>query len=86
MFSPVLFSHLDLVVTREGVQKTEEVAASCGVHDLVNSWHGERVLGAGLVHVSVVDAEAPPAVGLGDDDAVGEPCGVCNFSDDISSF
>ena len=41
---------------------------------------------AGFVHVGVVDAEAPPAVRLRDDDTVGEPCGVCNFSNDVSSF
>ena len=72
------------MVTREGIQKTEERAAGGGVHDLVDPREGIGVLGAGLVEVWEVDAEAAASSVLGDDHTVGEPSGMDNFLDDAS--
>ena len=80
--SPCLPSPSDLVIARKGIQKTEECAAGGGVHDLVNPWEGIGVLGAGLVEVGEIDAEAASSGVLGDDNTVGEPSGVDNFLDD----
>ena len=70
------------MVTREGVQKTEELAAGSGVDDLVDPWEGIGVLGAGLVEAGEVDAEAASFGVFGDNHTVGEPSGVNHFLDD----
>ena len=72
----VLLRHLDLVVARERIQKTEQCAAGGGVHDLVDPREGIGVFGAGLVEVGEVDAEAASSGVLGDDYTVGEPSGM----------
>ena len=54
------------------------------IHDLVDPREGIGVLGAGLVEVGEVDAEAASSGVLGDDHTVGEPSGMDNFLDDAS--
>jgi hypothetical protein len=40
----VSFPHGDLVVARVGIQEREQLAPRGGVHDLVDSWAGKRIL------------------------------------------
>ena len=49
----------NFVVAGVGVEEGEEIAAGCGIDHLVDSWQRERVLGAGLVEVSIIDAHSP---------------------------
>ena len=64
------------------VQKTKELAAGSGVHDLVDPWEGIGVLRAGLVEVGEVDVVAAFSGVLGDDHTIGEPSGMNDFLDD----
>lgn len=63
-FLLVFDRHLELVVTRECIQETQEVTASSGVHNRINPRHRKWVLRAGPVQISEVDAE-PLLVGAG---------------------
>ena len=55
----VVWVHTDLVVAGEGVHKTEEFMASCGIYDEVDPGQREIVLWACSVDVSEVDAKSP---------------------------
>jgi hypothetical protein len=73
------------VVPRVVVEEAEEVAARCGVNDLVYPRQPEGVLGAVLVEVGVVDTHLPLVrVLLVDKDGVGEPLRMEDFSDEAS--
>ena len=67
----VVWVHADLVVAGEGVHKTEEFMACCGVHDEVDPRQRETVFGACFVDVGEVDAEPPLAVFFFDEYDVG---------------
>ena len=58
----VVWVHTDLVVAGEGVHKTEEFMASCGIYDEVDPRQRETVLWAHFVDVNEVDTESPLAV------------------------
>jgi hypothetical protein len=73
------------VVPGVAVEDAEQVAACRGVDDLVNPQQPERVLGAVLVEVGVVDAHPPLVrVLLADEDGVGEPLRMEDFFDEAS--
>jgi hypothetical protein len=66
------------------VKKAEQVKARHGVDDLVNSRQPEGVFGAVFVEISVVDAYPPlVCVLLADEDGVGEPLRMEDFSDEV---
>jgi hypothetical protein len=72
-----------LVVSGVAIEEAEQVAARRGVDDLINPWQPEGVLGAVLVEVGVVDAYPPLVrVLLADEDRVGEPLRMEDFSDE----
>jgi hypothetical protein len=73
------------VVPGVALEEAEQVAARCGVDDLIYPWQPEGVLGVVLVEVGVVDAH-PPLVRdlLADEDRVGEPLKMEDFSDEAS--
>jgi hypothetical protein len=76
---------LVLVVPGVAVEEAEQVAARRGVDDLINLRQPEGVLGAVLVEVGVVDAHPPLVrVLLANEDGVGEPLRMENFSDEAS--
>jgi hypothetical protein len=80
----VFFLDSDMVVPGVAVEEVEQVAARCGIDDLINPWQAEGVLGAVLVDVGVVDAH-PPLVRVlfADEDGVGEPLRMENFTDEV---
>jgi hypothetical protein len=79
----VFFLDRDLVVPGVAVEEAEQVAARCGVDDLVNPRQPEGVLRAVLVEVGVVDAHPPLIrVLLADEDGVGEPLRMEDLSDE----
>jgi hypothetical protein len=80
------WSHsLIAMVPRVAVEEAEQVTTRRGVNDLVYPWQPEGVLGAVLVEVSVVNAHSPLVrVLLGDEDGVGEPLRMEDFSDEAS--
>jgi hypothetical protein len=79
----VFFLDRDLVVPGVAVEEAKQVAAHCGVDDLVNPRQPEGVLGAVFVEVGVVDAHPPLVrVLLADEDRVGEPLRMEEFSDE----
>jgi hypothetical protein len=72
------------VVPEVAVEEAEKVAARHGVDDLVNLRQLEGVLGVVLVEVGVVDAHSPLVhVLLADEDGVGEPIRMEEFSDEV---
>jgi hypothetical protein len=80
----VFFLDSNLVVPGVAVEEADQVTARRGVDDLIYLWQPEEVLGAVLVEVGVVDAH-PPLVGvLADEDGVGEPLRMADFSDEAS--
>jgi hypothetical protein len=81
----VFFLDSDLVVPGVAIKEAEQVAARRGVNDLVYPRQPEGVLGAVLVEVGVVDAHPPLVrVLLADEDGVGEPLRMEDFSDEAS--
>jgi hypothetical protein len=79
----VYFLDSNHVVPRVAVEEAEQVAACRGVDDLINPRQPEGVLGAVLVEVGVVDAHSPLIrVLLVDEDGVGEPLRMEDFSDE----
>jgi hypothetical protein len=79
----IFFLDSDLVVPGVAVEEAEQVAARCGVDDLIYPRQPEGVLGAVFVEVSVVDAHPPLVrVLLVDEDGVGEPLRMEDFSDE----
>jgi hypothetical protein len=79
----VFFLDDDLVVPGVAVEETEQVASYHGVDDLINLRQPERVLGAMLVEVGIVDAHHPLVrVLLADEYGIGEPLRMENFSDE----
>jgi hypothetical protein len=81
----VYFLDSDPVVPGVAVEEAEQVAARRGVDDLIYLWQPEGVLGAVLVEVGVVDAHPPLVrVLLADEDGVGEPLRMEDFSDEAS--
>jgi hypothetical protein len=80
----VFFIDRDLVVLGVAVEEAEQVAARRGVDDLVYPRQPEGVLGAVFVEIGVVDAHPPLVrVLLADEDRVGEPLKMEDFSDEV---
>jgi hypothetical protein len=52
----ILDRHLDLVITREGVEEGQQVTPYRGVHDLIDVRQRERILRSGFVEIRDVDA------------------------------
>jgi hypothetical protein len=72
----------NLVVPGVAVEEAEQVATRCGVDDLINPQQPKGVLGAVLVEFGVVDAHPPLIrIFLADEDGVGEPLRMEDFSD-----
>jgi hypothetical protein len=81
----VFFLDSDLVVPGVAVEEAEQVVALRGVDDLINLRQPKGVLGAVLVEIGVVDAHPPfVRVLLGDEDGVGKPLRIEDFSDEAS--
>jgi hypothetical protein len=79
----VFFLDGDLVVSRVAVEETEQVIARHGVDDLINPRQSKGVLGPVFVEIGVVDAHPPLVrVLLADEDRVGEPLRMEDFSDE----
>jgi hypothetical protein len=72
------------VVPKVTVEEAEQVATRRGVDDLTKPRQPEGVLGAVLIEVGVVDAYPPLVrVLLVDEDGVGEPLKMEDFSNDV---
>jgi hypothetical protein len=81
----VFFLDSNLVVPGVAVEEAKQVAARRGVDDLVYPRQPEGVLAAVLVEVSVFDAHPPLVrVLLADQDGVGEPLRMEDFSDEAN--
>jgi hypothetical protein len=73
------------VVPGVAVEEAEQVAARRGVDDLINPRQPEGVLGAVFVEIGVVNTYPPLVrVLLADEDGVGEPLKMEDFSDEAS--
>jgi hypothetical protein len=81
----VFFLDSNLVVPGVAVEQAKQVAAHRGVDDLIYLRQPEGVFGVVFVEVSVVDAHpALVIVLLADEDGVGEPLRMEDFSDEAS--
>ena len=74
--------HPDLVVSDEGVHEVEQSESGRRIHQLVDLWKWKAVLWTGPIQVGVVGANPPLSVGFLDHDNIGEPVGICGFSDE----
>jgi hypothetical protein len=73
------------VIPGVAVEEAEQVAARCGVDDLIYPQQPEGVLGAVLVDTGVVDAHPPLVrVLIANEDGVGERLRMEDFSDEAS--
>jgi hypothetical protein len=71
------------VVPRVAVEEAEQVAACRGVDDLIYPRQPEGVVGEMLVEVGVVDAHPLlVCILLADEDGVGEPLRMEDFTDE----
>ena len=77
----VVWVHTDLVVAGEGVHKTEEFMAGCGIYDEVDPLQRETILWARSVDVSEVDTESPLSVCFFDKYDVGQPLRIFHLPD-----
>ena len=77
----VIWVNADLIIAREGIHKTEEFMAGCGIYDEVNPRQRETVFWAGSVDVGEVDADLPLAVCFFDQYDVGQPFRIFHLSD-----
>ena len=77
----VVWVHIDLVVAEEGVHKTKEFMAGCGIYDEVDSRKRETVLWSLSVDVSEVDTESPLAVCFFNKYDVGQPLRILHLPD-----
>ena len=77
----VVWVHTDLVVAGEGVHKTEEFMAGCGVYDEVYPRQREIVLWTCFVDVSEVDTESPLAICFFDEYEVSQPLRILYIPD-----
>ena len=73
VFSRSAGVQLDLVVTRIGIQKRQQLASGCGVNHLIYLMQRKRILGAGFVETGVINAQAPLGILLRYKDRVGKP-------------
>jgi len=73
--------HLNLIVFRVGIHKTELFIARRRVH-LVNPWQRKVVFGADLVEIDEVIADSPLVILL-HQDQVSEPFEVVRLSDEV---
>jgi hypothetical protein len=81
----IFFLDSNLVEPGVAVEEAEQVAAHRGVDDLIYPRQPDGVLGAVLIEVGVVDAHLPlVGVLLADEDGVGEPLRMEDFSDEAS--
>jgi hypothetical protein len=73
------------MLSRVVVKEAEQVTACHGVDELINPRQPEGVIGAVFVEISVVDAHPPLVrVLLADEDGVGKPNRMKDFSDEAS--
>ena len=63
-FLLVFLGHEDLMLTRVGIKKGEQVAAGSGVHNLVNPWQREGVLPECFMYASEVNTKPPLTICL----------------------
>ena len=70
-----------MVVAGEGVHKTEEFMAGCGIYDEVDPRQRETILWARSVDVSEVDTESPLTVCFFDKYDVGQPLRILHLTD-----
>ena len=71
----------NIIVNGEGIHKTEEFMAGCGIYDEVDPRQRETVLWARSIDVSEVDTESPLTVFFFDKYDVGQPLRIFHLSD-----
>ena len=77
----VVWVHTDLVVAKEGVHKTEEFMACCGIHDEVDPWQREAILWACFVDVGEVNTESPLSICFFYEYYVSQPLRILHLPD-----
>ena len=55
----IIFCHLYLVVSRDGVHKGKKLVPGHGVHKLINPRQKEAILCTGVIQIRKVDAHSP---------------------------
>ena len=55
---PILFNHLDLIITREPIHKGEECVGHGVFNQSINMWQGKIILQASPIQVSIINTHA----------------------------
>ena len=69
----IIFCHLYLVVSRDGVHKGKKLVPGHGVHKLINPRQREVILCSGVIQIRKVDAHSPFPICRFNHDDVGQP-------------
>src|SRR4051812_851254 len=80
----VLNCHLDLMITRICIWKTQTLATCRSINDLINTGEGKRICWTSLVKICVIHAHAPGAIFLKDQHRISKLFRMENFNDKAS--
>src|SRR4051812_435111 len=80
----VLNCHLDLMITRICIQKTQTLTTRRSINNLINTGEGKRICWTSLVKIYVIHTHAPGAVFLKDQHRISQPFRMENFNDKAS--
>ena len=73
------------MVPRVAIEETKQIAASRGIHDLIDPRQGERIFWACLVEISIINTYSPFFILLVYKDAIGKLVWVILFFDELGS-
>src|SRR3954464_7462458 len=76
----VLNCHLDLMITRIGIQKTQTLATCRSINDLINTGESKRIRWTGFIQVCVIHTHAPGAIFLKNQHRISKPLMMKNFN------
>src|SRR4051812_43005049 len=68
----VLNCHLDLMITRICIQKSQMLTTRRSINNLINTGEGKRICWASFVKICVIHTHAPGAVFLKDQHQIGQ--------------
>src|SRR3954469_15383050 len=77
----VLNCHLDLMITRICIQKTQTLATRRSINNLINTGESKRICWTSFVEICVVHTHTPSVVLLKDQHRISQPFRMENFND-----
>src|SRR5215216_4650198 len=78
----VLNCHLDLMITRISIHKTQTLTTRRSINDLVNTGESKRISRACLVEICVIHTHTPSAIFLKNQHRVSQPLWMKDFNNE----